>query len=289
MKALLLGAGGRLGRCLQAQWPQARALSRAALDLALPAAALRAQLQAMGPAAVINAAAYTAVDAAESDVEAAHAINASACAVLGECAREWAQPLLHFSTEQVFEGSATRPYREDDAPAPANAYGRSKQAGEAALRASGCRALIVRTSWLFAAHGESFVRSIWRAAQAEGELRVVNDQFGAPTSAHWLAPASLRAWKQWQQDDLPLPVLHLNAAGRVSRAELAAFILQEMRAQGLSVRAQLVPVPTAAYPLPARRPPNGCLDTTLAATRFGVTAPPWEDGVRQVLAQWRPR
>lgn len=289
MTTLLLGATGRLGRCLHEALPQAQVPMRQALDLGLPAPALQQRLQALGPRALVNAAAFTAVDAAEREPQAAMALNASACTVLGECARQWGHPLLHFSTEQVFDGLAMRPYTEADAPAPANAYGRSKLAGEAALRESGCRALVVRTSWLYAAHGPSFVRSIWGAAQQEGELRVVDDQFGAPTSAHWLAPAALAAWERWQRAGPAFGLLHLNAAGRVSRADLAGFILQEMRAQGLPVRATLKPVPTAAYPLPARRPAEGLLDTTLAARTFDLPVPPWEDGVRAVLAQWRPR
>lgn len=288
MKTLLLGAGGRLGQCLAQALPQAITPPRQALDLAQPACVLRAQWQALGGGAVVNAAAVTAVDAAETAMgQEAWAVNAAAWGVLGGCAREGGWPVLHFSTEQVFDGSSLQPYREADPPAPANAYGRSKLAGEAALAASGCRALVVRTSWLFAAHGPSFVRSIWQAAQREGELRVVDDQFGAPTSAHWLAGASLQAWRQGRGHGPALQLLHLNAAGRVSRADLAGFILQEMRALGLTVRAALRPVPTSAFPLPARRPANGCLDTSLAASAFGLVAPPWEEGVRDVLAKWR--
>jgi len=234
---------------------------------------------------VVNAAAYTAVDQAETEEAAAFRINADAPAVLARACAERDALLLHYSTEYVFDGNASRPYREDDATAPLGVYGASKLAGEDAIRASGARHAILRTAWVYAAHGRNFLHTMLQLAHERDELRVVADQSGAPTPAAWIADASARIIEQ----GLPASGLwHLAADGATSWHGFAEAIMDEARAAGLLARwPRMLPIATADYPAPARRPGYSVLDTGKLRRDFGIVPPDWRAGLRATLQELR--
>ncbi|WP_284615579.1 dTDP-4-dehydrorhamnose reductase [Aquabacterium humicola] len=291
MKTLLLGAEGQVG------WELRRALATLGTlvvagradgaDLADPDR-LAATVRALAPQVIVNAAAYTAVDRAESEAALAQTINADAPAALARVAADSGAWLLHYSTDYVFDGSGERPWREDDATGPLSAYGRSKLAGEDAIRASGCRHLILRTSWVHAARGGNFARTMLRLAAERDELKVVDDQVGAPTGAELLADLGALTLRDAMRRPELGGTYHACAAGETSWCGYARHVIGWAKARGLALRVApeaVQPIPSSAYAVPARRPLNSRLDTRKLREAFGVTLPPWQQGVERMLAE----
>ena len=287
MRILLTGAAGQLGRELKrslACLGEVIARDRQQLDLAR-AAALRDAVRAVAPTVIVNAAAYTAVDQAETEPTVADAINAQAPAILAEEAKRLGALLIHYSTDYVFDGRKATPYTEDDIPAPLAAYGRSKRAGELAIAASGCRHLIFRTSWVYGLHGVNFLKTMLRLGQERNELRVVDDQFGAPTWTRHLADATaLIAGRK----EVPNGLYHLAAAGETSWHGYAEAIFAEAQRSGLMDKTPVVHrIASANYPLPAPRPANSRLDCAKFRRDFGLALPDWRTGLIDCLADAR--
>lgn len=292
MKILLFGADGQLGWQLRRSLcvvGDVTALTRTGGahcgDLA-KLEGIAATVRALRPDVIVNAAAYTAVDRAESDADVAFAVNHLACEVLAAEAERIGAWLVHYSTEYVFDGSGQAPWRETDATAPLNVYGRSKLAGEQAI-ASGCgRHLILRCSWLFDTWGDNFLKWVLRAASQRAALDIVNDQCGAPTRAALVADVTahlLRAARPRLAG-----IYHVAAAGEVSRQGYAAFALECAAACGLPLQAgadAVRGVPSTTFPTPAARPANSRLDTTRLRGAFDIALPPWQDGVRAAVAE----
>jgi len=293
VKILLLGPNGQVGWELQralAPLGPLTALGRTAADglcgdLA-QAGALAESVRRLGPDVIVNAAAYTAVDRAESETEHADAVNAVAPGVLAELARELDAWLLHYSTDYVFDGSGTRPWREDDPAAPLNAYGRSKLAGEEAIRASGCRHLILRTSWVYAARGGNFARTMLRLAAERERLSVVDDQIGAPTGAELIADASAHALRAVIERPQLGGSYHLAAAGETSWCGYARHVIDFARRHGqLLAVTEVAAIATSDYPTAARRPLNSRLDCRRLERAFDLALPPWQHGVERMLSE----
>jgi dTDP-4-dehydrorhamnose reductase len=277
VKILLTGKNGQLG------WELARALAplgelaaydRATLDLVKPDQ-IAAAVRSVKPDIIVNAAAYTAVDKAESEPDAAFAVNAVAPGLLAEGAKRAGALLIHYSTDYVFDGSKEMPYVEEDQANPLNVYGRSKLAGEQAVRNVGGRYLILRTSWVYAARGRNFLLTIRRLLKEKDELRVVSDQIGAPTSAGALANATARLLRRRNPMalDNARGTYHLTAAGHTS---WHGFAVEIARLEGAPREIRLVPIPSSEYPLPAPRPKNSRLSNEKFFLRFGVALPSWQ-------------
>lgn len=305
---LLTGGSGQLGGQLRNMLPlldtqegaQVVAPDRHQLDLTSPAA-IREMMQTLRPQWVVNAAAYTAVDKAESDAAAAFAINRDAPAVLADEAKRLGIPLIHFSTDYVFDGTKKTPYIESDTPHPLSVYGASKLAGEKALAASGAAYLNLRSSWVYSATGKNFLLTILRAAQDREELRIVADQHGAPTNAFDLAVAATFLIKSLTQqaakEGCPVADAVMQARGdyhACNGGETTWFGFAEEALRLARVHhpgqsfARLVPITTAEYPAAARRPQNSLLNCSKLKKRFGVKWPAWESslaGVMDVLAK----
>lgn len=291
MKLLLLGGNGQVGRELRRALPalghvvvatRAGAEGELAADFDAPDS-VGELVRRIAPDVVVNAAAYTAVDRAESEPDAAFRVNARAPGAIAQACAATGALLLHYSTDYVFDGSASRPYREDDATAPLGVYGASKLAGEEAIRASGVRHAILRTAWVYAAHGKNFLHTMLRLAGERDELRVVADQVGAPTPAAWIAEASTRILAH----GVPTSgTWHLVAAGETSWHGFAQAIMDEALAAGLLQRVpRVLPIAAAEYPTPARRPAYSVLDTERLRRDFGIAPPDWRDGLRAVLSE----
>lgn len=300
MKILVLGANGQVGHeLLRALAPLGHVVaatrdgvladgSRGLVGDLADAASLASALDDARADLVVNAAAYTAVDRAEDEPELADRINHRAPGEIGAWAAKHAARVIHYSTDYVFDGSGTRPYREDDATAPLGVYGASKLAGERALAASGARHLVLRTAWVYAARGHNFLRTMLRLARERDELRVVADQVGAPTPAHWLADATAQVAACWHGagDD---GVCHLVAAGQCSWHALAQAIVDGAVARGLIERApRVTAIASADFPTRARRPAYSVLDGERVERRFGIVRPDWRTGLDAVLAQVHP-
>jgi dTDP-4-dehydrorhamnose reductase len=288
MNILLTGKNGQVGWELQrALLPlgSVAAFGHRELDLA-DAAAVRRKLDEVRPDAIVNAAAYTAVDKAESETELANAVNVAAPALLAQEAARRDALLIHYSTDYVYDGAKAAPYVETDRANPLGAYGRSKLAGEAGIRASGCDHLIFRTSWVYAARGANFLRTILRLAAEREELRIVADQVGAPTWSRLIAEATAHALRQAMQErsggTFDSGVFHLAAAGETSWHGFAAAIVAGRG--GLRVKT-VTPITTADYPLPAARPANSRLDTAAFRARFGLALPDWRDCLQLCLEE----
>lgn len=282
MRILLTGRDGQVGHELArslAPLGELIALDRRALDLSDPDS-IRARVREHRPDWIVNAAAYTAVDRAESEEALALAINAAAPGVLAEEARRIGAGLLHYSTDYVFDGAQAGPYVEDDAPNPRNAYGRSKRAGEDAVRAAGAAHLILRTSWVYGLRGRNFLRTILRLAGERDELKIVDDQFGAPTWSRLIAESSALLLARLGGDRDAWQALsgiyHLSAGGRTSWHGFARAILEYVPAER---RPRLTPIPGADYPTPARRPANSVLANDKLQAAFGLRMPSWEAGL----------
>ena len=249
-------------------------------DLSMPGS-LAGLLREVKPAVVLNAAAYTAVDRAESEPALAQRINAEALGELGAAAKSLGATVVHYSTDYVFAGDATRPYREDDAPGPVSVYGRSKLDGEQALAASSADALTLRLAWVYAAHSANFLRTMLRVGAERDLLRVVADQIGAPTPAHWIAEASLRAL-----DTGARGLYHLAPQGQTSWHGYAEAIFAGAVARGLLARApQVEAIASSAYPTPAARPAWSVLDSDKLERDTGLRLPGWRQGLDEVLDQ----
>ncbi|MCU0773838.1 MAG: dTDP-4-dehydrorhamnose reductase [Ideonella sp.] len=301
MRLLLVGKDGQVG------WELQRSLSplgtlvalgrraepgRPALDVT-DADAVRAIAEDLRPQVIVNAAAYTAVDRAESEPERAEAVNVHAPAALAEAARRHDALLVHYSTDYVFDGSGATPWREDSPTGPLGVYGRTKLEGELAIQASGARHLIVRTSWVYAARGGNFARTMIRLAGERERLAVVNDQVGAPTGADLIADVTAHLVRavalQAADDGEPASgVYHLAAAGQTNWHEYACRVIETARRSGRPVKVEpqaIAPIRTADYPTPAARPLNSRLDCSRLERRFGLRMPPWQDGVDRMLAE----
>jgi dTDP-4-dehydrorhamnose reductase len=255
-------------------------------------AALADTVRAVAPDVIVNAAAHTAVDKAESEPDLAHTLNAQAPRVLAiEAARRGAL-LVHYSTDYVFDGSGDTPRKEDAPTAPLSVYGRTKLAGEEAIRASGCTHLILRTSWVYAARGGNFARTMLRLAAEREALQVIDDQVGAPTGADLLADVTAHTIRALRHDPGLAGTYHAVAAGETSWHGYACRVIEWARARGLPVKVApdaITPVPTSAYPTPARRPLNSRLSTAKLRAAFGLVLPPWQLGVDRLLEEVHPR
>lgn len=287
MKILLFGRNGQLGASLAAALAPlgaVQALGRSDVDLADPAS-IEQCIRDIGPDVIVNAAAYTAVDQAEGDQATAMRVNAEAPAVMAQAARARGALLVHYSTDYVFDGLANVPYREDDATAPLGVYGRSKLAGEEAVRHSGARHLVLRTAWLYANEGRNFLNTMLRLAGEGKALRVVNDQRGSPTYVASVAAATAEALRIWSESGAARGslsgVYHMTCGGEATWYEFARRIFE---LAGIAPVA-LSPIATRDYPTPARRPAFSVLSNDKLARVFGVRLPHWEAALRQCLAQ----
>ena len=279
-KILLTGANGQVGWELQrslSSLGEVVALDSQALNLA-DADALRAKVREIAPQLIVNAAAYTAVDKAEGDVEKAHAVNATAPGILAEEAATSGALLVHYSTDYVFDGNGTTPWREDDACGPLNVYGETKLAGERLIQASGCRHLIFRTSWVYGARGSNFLLTMRRLMRERPELKIVSDQIGAPTWCRDLAEATAIIVGRLacdKQASAPWGIYHMSNAGETSWHGFAQAI-QTLDADATSASAQLIPIPGREYPTPAKRPLNSRLNNDKLESVFGLKLQHWQ-------------
>ena len=295
MKILLLGKNGQVGWELQralAPLGELTALDRQGDDGLCGDLTnldgLAATVRAVQPQVIVNAAAYTAVDKAEGEPELAQRINAEAPAALAREAAALGALLVHYSTDYVFDGSGSAPWAEDAPTGPLGVYGATKLAGEHAIVQTGCPHLILRTSWVYAARGGNFARTMLRLAQERERLTVIDDQWGAPTGAELIADVTAHAVAQTRQQPAKAGIYHLTAAGETTWFSYAKFVLAlaGQAQKAIKIKAtELLPIPTSAYPTPARRPHNSRLDTRKLQTRFGLALPPWQHGVRRLLAE----
>lgn len=287
MKILITGQHGQVSRELQRHLQglgELIVLGRDQLDLANPDQ-IRQQVRAHRPDLIINAAAHTAVDQAQSEPEVAFAINAIAPGVLAEEAKALGIPLIHYSTDYVFDGSKPAPYTEADTPNPLGVYGQSKLAGEQAIAAVGGEHLILRTSWVYSSHGKNFLLTMQRLLQEKPQMRIVADQIGAPTWAGSIASSTRTLIERWQAGEPgEWGIYHLTAGGETSWFGFAQAIGEHLRQQGKAC-ADLEPIPSSAYPTPAKRPLNSRLDCTRLQQQWHVSQPHWQDALRECLAQ----
>lgn len=294
MKILLLGKDGQVG------WELQRSLAPLGQVVALNARSeafcgdladlegLAKTVASIAPDVIVNAAAYTAVDKAESEPERAHLINAQAVEVLARAAKACGALLVHYSTDYVFPGSGATAWREDLPVAPLNVYGQSKLAGEQAIQASGCAYLILRTSWVYAARGSNFARTILRLAAERDSLAVIDDQVGAPTGADLIADVTAHAVRAVRSNPELCGLYHLASAGETTWCGYARYVLEQAAELGveLKVRAEQVKaLTTDAYPTPAKRPANSRLDIQKLQRAFELSLPDWHQGVARMLVE----
>ena len=298
MKILLLGKNGQVGWELQrslAPLGEVTALDRYSTDFCGDLgnlAGLRETVQRLRPQVIVNAAAHTAVDKAESEPELARLINATAPGVLAQDAHQLGAWLVHYSTDYVFDGSGSQPWVETDTPAPLSVYGHTKLEGEQLIAQHCPKHLIFRTSWVYAARGGNFAKTMLRLARERERLTVIDDQWGAPTGAELIADVTAHAIRQVQQRPVgphdEAGIYHLAASGHASWNSYAKHVLaQAAQAQPAIelVAKEVAPVPTSAFPTPARRPHNSRLNTAKLQTTFGLCLPPWQQGVDRMLAE----
>lgn len=280
MRILIFGENGQVARCLreEAGAHEISVRGRDAVNLMTPGAA-EAEIERLAPDAVINAAAYTAVNKAEEEKDAAYRLNAEAVGEIAEAAHQAGAVLIHISTDYVFDGAADTPYREDDAANPLNVYGASKLAGETAAIAAHSDCVILRTSWVFSEHGGNFVKTMLRLGAERDALNIVDDQIGGPTYARDIARAALAISGKKHRGAPGNGLYHFQGAPTVSWAGFAAKIFE---VADLECKAQ--PIPTADYPTPAARPLHTVLDCSKIERDFGVGQPDWRIGLRQTLA-----
>lgn len=293
MRILLTGKNGQVGFELQralAPLGEVVAVDQQECDLSNPEA-IRKLVADVAPQVIVNPAAYTAVDKAEIEPALAQAINGTAPGVFGEEAKRLGALVIHYSTDYVFDGTHNGVYGEGDAPNPQSVYGKTKLAGEQALKASGADYLIFRTSWVFGAHGANFAKTMLRLASERESLKIVADQFGAPTSAALLADVTAQVLSQFQRQGrvgFPFGLYHLVAGGSTTWHEYAQMVVRSALAAGkpLKLKAEdVLPIATSEYPLPAPRPANSCLDTSCLRQTFGLELPVWQNGLEHVLQQ----
>jgi dTDP-4-dehydrorhamnose reductase len=295
MKILLLGKNGQVG------WELQRALGVIgeviALDFDSPPPwtadfsqpeSLAATVRAIAPQIIVNAAAHTAVDKAESEPDFARALNARSPAVLAREAAALGAWLMHYSTDYVFDGSGSTPWSEDSPTGPLSVYGTTKLEGEQAIRASGCRHLIFRTSWVYAARGGNFAKTMLKLAKERDRLTVIDDQIGSPTGADLLADLTAHALRAASARPELAGTYHAVAAGETSWHGYARHVIEFARAAGQPIRVApeaIVAVPTSAFPTPAKRPGNSRLNTRKLRDAFGLALPPWQAGVERMLTE----
>ena len=295
MKILLLGKNGQVG------WELQRALAPLGELIALGSdgagaltgdfsrpESLAATVRAVAPQIIVNAAAHTAVDKCESEPDLARALNAAAPAVLASEAKILGALLLHYSTDYVFDGSGSMPWVEDAATGPLSVYGATKLEGEQLIRASGCLHLILRTSWVYAARGGNFAKTMLKLAQERERLTVIDDQVGAPTGADSLADLSAHMLRSTLQRPELAGTYHAAASGETSWHGYAQHVIEFARAAGRPIRVAphaIEAVPTSAFPTPARRPANSRMNTRKLRDSFGLALPPWQLGVERMLAE----
>ena len=294
IKILLLGKNGQVG------WELQRSLAPLGEVIALDAKSLNycgdftnldglAQtIRAIAPDVIVNAAAHTAVDKAESELELARIINALAPAVLANEAKRIGAWLAHYSTDYVFDGSGDAPRLEMDATAPLSVYGQTKLAGENAIVASGCKHLIFRTSWVYAARGGNFAKTMLKLAQERDALKVINDQVGAPTGADLLADVTAHAIRRALVSPEVSGIYHLVASGETSWHGYASFLIEHARRAGVEIKVApdaIQAVPTSSFPTPAKRPLNSRLNTNKLQNSFDLVLPSWQSGVTRLLAE----
>ena len=287
-KVLLIGKNGQVGNDLYpllGQLSDLRATDRTTLDLR-HAQNIRDIVRLFSPDVIINAAAYTAVDKAETEREVAIAINATAPGILAEEAAQTGALLIHYSTDYVFDGAKTEAYIESDPVNPLNVYGETKVAGEVAITSSGCKHLIFRTSWVYSSRGSNFLLTVTKLASEREELRIVNDQIGAPTPSDLIATTTVLVLKQYLKKShsgfRDSGIYHLTSSGYCSWFDFAVEIIRHLQQKELRVK-KLTPIPSRDYPTPARRPLNSRLDCSKIAHRFGVVLPAWESAIPVVL------
>uniref|UniRef100_A0A7C1XAR6 dTDP-4-dehydrorhamnose reductase n=1 Tax=Pseudomonas graminis TaxID=158627 RepID=A0A7C1XAR6_9PSED len=297
MKILLLGKNGQVG------WELQRALSVLGEVIALdrhPAATpygtlvgdlsdltgLREAIRSVSPQVIVNAAAYTAVDKAETERELAHTINALASQVMAEEAKRLDALLVHYSTDYVFDGSGMKPWKETDAVAPVNYYGATKLEGEQLIVASGCKHLIFRTSWVYAARGNNFAKTMLRLAKDRASLNVIADQVGVPTGADLLADVAVAALQKALMNPELCGIYHLAPTGETSWHAYASYVIDFARANGEVLAVETInPIPTTDYPTPASRPLNSRLATDKLRDTFSLHLPDWQSGVTRMLME----
>ncbi len=294
MNILLFGKGGQVG------WELQRSLSLLGTVTALDfdstehcgdfsrPESVAETVRALRPDVIVNAAAHTAVDKAESEPEFARTLNAATPGLLAEEAARLGALLVHYSTDYVFDGSGTRPWAETDAPAPLSVYGRTKLEGEQRIQASGARHLILRTSWVYAARGGNFAKTMLRLAQERDRLTVIDDQWGAPTGADLLADATAHAIRHLQRRPEDAGLYHLVAAGETNWHAYARYVIehaQRIRPELKITAREVAAVPTSAFPTPAVRPHNSRLDTRRFQSTFGLVLPHWQAGIARMLAE----
>ena len=289
MKILITGSTGQLARELQLELAGAGkllALGHNALDLAIPEQ-IREQVRLLRPDLIINAAAYTAVDPAESHRELAFAVNALGPQVLAEEAARLGVPLIHYSTDYVFDGRKAEPYSEADVPQPLSVYGASKLAGEQAIQAVGGEYLILRTSWVYSQHGKNFLLTMQRLLQERDALSVVSDEIGAPTWAATIARTTAEMVRKRSAGEAgPSGLYHLTASGETSWYGFACSIAEQLRQQG-RLRAEITPILSKDYPTAAQRPLNSRLNCARLQQDWGIRLPDWETALHECLAQSR--
>lgn len=294
MKILLLGKNGQVGWELQrslAPLGDVLALDRHSADfcgdLSQPER-LAQTVRDWRPDVIVNAAAHTAVDKAESEPELARCLNAAAPAALAQAAAETGAWLVHYSTDYVFNGQGQKPWQEGDATGPLSVYGQTKLEGEQAIAASGCRHLIFRTSWVYSARGGNFAKTMLRLAGERERLTVIDDQYGAPTGADLIADVTAHAIRQAQRDASVSGLYHLVAGGETTWHGYASQVIAQARQiqPGLALKvADIDSVPTTAFPTPAQRPLNSRLSTRKLQQTFGLVLPPWQQGVKRMLTE----
>ncbi|WP_462389321.1 dTDP-4-dehydrorhamnose reductase [Acidovorax sp. Q11] len=294
MNILLFGKGGQVG------WELQRSLSVlgnvTALDhdstehcgdFANPAGVAET-VRALRPDVIVNAAAHTAVDKAESEADFARTLNATTPGAIAQEAAKLGAWLVHYSTDYVFDGSGNRPWVETDTPAPLSVYGRTKLEGERLIAQSGAKHLILRTSWVYAARGGNFAKTMLRLAQERERLTVIDDQWGAPTGADLLADVTAHAIRYLQQHPEHAGLYHCVAAGETTWNFYAKYVLSRASIENSAIKIianEVAPVPTSAFPTPAARPHNSRLNTAKLQTTFGLQMPHWQAGVARMLAE----
>lgn len=294
MKILLFGKNGQVG------WELQRSLAPLGDVIALSAdsrgmcgdftnlAGIAQTVRAVAPDIIVNAAAHTAVDKAESEPELARTINALAPGVLAQEAQHCGAWLIHYSTDYVFDGSGDQPWRESDPVGPLSVYGKTKLEGEETIRAAGCQHLIFRTSWVYAARGCNFAKTMLRLAQERDRLTVIDDQIGAPTGADLLADVTGHAIRIALRHPNVSGLYHLVASGETTWHGYASFVIEFARHAGIDIKVApkaIEPVPTTAFPLPAPRPKNSRLGTDKLQKTFGLNLPHWQSGITRMLTE----
>jgi len=294
MKILLFGKNGQVG------WELQRSLAPLGTLVALDSGsqelcgdftkpeAIAETVNAVRPDIIVNAAAHTAVDKAESEPDLARLINAVSPGVLAEASKRNGAWLVHYSTDYVFDGSGNQPWQETDSTGPLSVYGKTKLEGEAAILATGCQHLIFRTSWVYAARGGNFVRTMLRLAQERDSLAVIDDQIGAPTGAELLADVTAHAIRTALQNPALSGLYHLTASGETSWHGYASYVIEYARRAGMDIKVAsdaIKPIPDTQYPTPAKRPKNSRLNTQKLQADFGLVLPHWEVGISRMLTE----